>query len=208
MSGSLLHPAASRVDQPMGRTSRVSRASDALEVVPTTTSAWQMLDVVLPHLAGRIIRLGGAWWRWASVSCVDLCRHSPQNDHGPRRAGLFRKRPGRLVGYHRSGSGLDRPGARTESFDRARPEIKRAKGGIACESFGGMTMVGLFMQDAVSGPQDGRDAIGRFGNLECVRAGFRRRRVGSGPTAGKPLDVDEHGDRRRLSAPWPPVGEA
>ncbi|WP_146345852.1 type I glyceraldehyde-3-phosphate dehydrogenase [Phaeobacter marinintestinus] len=57
------------VDAPRGDLAR-SRAG-ALSMVPTTTSATQLIDVVLPHLAGRI---SGAAVRvpTASVSAVDL----------------------------------------------------------------------------------------------------------------------------------------
>ncbi len=57
------------VDAPRGDHAR-SRAG-ALSMVPTTTSAAQLVDTVLPHLAGRI---SGAAVRvpTASVSAVDL----------------------------------------------------------------------------------------------------------------------------------------
>lgn len=57
------------VDAPRGDYAR-SRAG-ALSMVPTTTSAMHLIDVVLPHLAGRI---SGAAVRvpTASVSAVDL----------------------------------------------------------------------------------------------------------------------------------------
>ena len=57
------------VDAPAADFAR-SRAA-ALSMVPTTTSAQRLLDVVLPQLAGRI---GGAAVRVpvASVSCIDL----------------------------------------------------------------------------------------------------------------------------------------
>lgn len=58
------------IDAPAADFSR-SRAA-ALSMVPTTTSAQRLLDVVLPGIAGRI---GGSAVRVpvASVSCVDLC---------------------------------------------------------------------------------------------------------------------------------------
>ncbi|MGI9367781.1 MAG: type I glyceraldehyde-3-phosphate dehydrogenase, partial [Ruegeria sp.] len=60
------------VDAPRGDLAR-SRAG-ALSMVPTTSSATQLIDTVLPHLAGRI---SGAAVRvpTASVSAVDLVVH-------------------------------------------------------------------------------------------------------------------------------------
>lgn len=114
------------VDMPMANPAR-SRAA-ALSMVPTTTSAEQLVDVVLPHLAGRItgsaVRVPSA-----SVSCVDLAvilRDRPQAEDV--RAHLARA--GGVIGY------TDKPlvssdlRQRPESLIVAGPEIKRSKGGM------------------------------------------------------------------------------
>jgi glyceraldehyde 3-phosphate dehydrogenase (phosphorylating) len=114
------------VDMPMANPAR-SRAA-ALSMVPTTTSAEQLVDVVLPHLAGRIT---GSAVRVpvASVSCVDLAvilRERPQA--ADLRAHLASS--GGVIGY------TDKPlvssdlRQRPESLIVAGPEIKRSKGGM------------------------------------------------------------------------------
>ncbi len=114
------------VDMPMASPAR-SRAA-ALSMVPTTTSAESLVDVVLPALAGRItgsaVRVPSA-----SVSCVDLAvilRDRPQA--AEVRAHLASS--GGVIGY------TDKPlvssdlRQRPESLIVAGPEIKRSKGGM------------------------------------------------------------------------------
>ncbi len=115
------------VDMPMRDAAR-SRAA-ALSMVPTTTSAEALVDVVLPHLAGRVtgsaVRVPSA-----SVSCVDLAvmtRDMPEADVA---AAFLREQAGEIVGF------TDKPlvssdlRARSESLIVAGPEIKRSKGGM------------------------------------------------------------------------------
>jgi len=114
------------VDMPMANPAR-SRAA-ALSMVPTTTSAESLVDIVLPALAGRItgsaVRVPSA-----SVSCVDLAvilRDKPQAEEV--RAHLASS--GGVIGY------TDKPlvssdlRQRPESLIVAGPEIKRSKGGM------------------------------------------------------------------------------
>jgi len=116
------------VDQPMGDDLARSRAA-ALSMVPTTTSAETLVDLVLPHLAGRIT---GSAIRvpTASVSCVDLAiitRARPQADAA---RALLAGTAGAIIGF------TDQPlvssdlRARSESVIVAGPEIKRSKGGM------------------------------------------------------------------------------
>jgi glyceraldehyde 3-phosphate dehydrogenase len=114
------------IDAPAADFAR-SRAA-ALSMVPTTTSASRLLDVVLPGLAGRI---GGSAVRVpvASVSCVDLAvilREVPEV--GAVNA-LFRQ-AGAVIGW------TDRPlvssdlRARAESIVMATPETRVTAGGM------------------------------------------------------------------------------
>jgi len=116
------------VDTPMGVDMARSRAA-ALSMVPTTTSAAQLVDVVLPDLAGRIT---GSAVRvpTASVSCVDLAVITEARPSAEDARALFRGGAGPVIGY------TDQPLVSTDL--RARPEsvvvqggeIKRAKGGM------------------------------------------------------------------------------
>ena len=114
------------VDMPMANPAR-SRAA-ALSMVPTTTSAENLVDIVLPLLAGRItgsaVRVPSA-----SVSCIDLAvilRDRPQAEEV--RAHLASS--GGVIGY------TDKPlvssdlRQRPESLIVAGPEIKRSRGGM------------------------------------------------------------------------------
>ena len=97
-------------------------------MVPTTTSAEQLVDLVLPHLAGRIT---GSAVRVpvASVSCVDM-------------AVLLRDRPpveivreklahvGGVIGYTHKPLVSSDLRQRPESLIVAGPEIKRTDGGM------------------------------------------------------------------------------
>ncbi|MBC6436994.1 MAG: aldehyde dehydrogenase [Rhodobacteraceae bacterium] len=116
------------VDAPAGDNLARSRAA-ALSMVPTSTSAEHLVDLVLPHLAGRIT---GSAVRvpTASVSAVDMAvitREAPQAEEVRAR---FSAASGPIIGY------TDRPlvsadlRARSESVIIAGPEIKRARGGM------------------------------------------------------------------------------
>lgn len=115
------------VDMPMRDPAR-SRAA-ALSMVPTTTSAEQLVDVVLPHLAGRItgsaVRVPAA-----SVSCVDLAVMTREMPSADAARALLRGRVDGVIGH------TDKPlvssdlRARPESLIVAGPEIKRSKGGM------------------------------------------------------------------------------
>ncbi|WP_226779386.1 type I glyceraldehyde-3-phosphate dehydrogenase [Oceaniglobus trochenteri] len=116
------------IDAPRGDFAR-SRAG-ALSMVPTTTSATHLIDVVLPHMAGRVT---GAAVRVpvASVSAVDLVvRLSGAPDHGAIRNAL-RAATGPVIGW------TDRPlvssdlRARPESLVLAGPELIVQPDGMA-----------------------------------------------------------------------------
>lgn len=116
------------VDVPMGDDLARSRAA-ALSMVPTTTSAAQLVDVVLPHLAGRIV---GSAVRvpTASVSCVDLAILTAARPEPADLRRMIQARGGGVIGY------TDRPlvstdlRARPESVIVQGPELKRAEGGM------------------------------------------------------------------------------
>ncbi len=115
------------VDMPMRDPAR-SRAA-ALSMVPTTTSAESLVDVVLPHLAGRVtgsaVRVPAA-----SVSCVDLAVMTRDKPAAADAMALLHGTAGPIIGF------TDRPlvssdlRARPESLIVAGPEIKRSKGGL------------------------------------------------------------------------------
>ncbi|GAB5447874.1 type I glyceraldehyde-3-phosphate dehydrogenase [Gymnodinialimonas sp.] len=115
------------VDMPMRDPAR-SRAA-ALSMVPTTTSAEPLLDIVLPELAGRVtgsaVRVPAA-----SVSCVDLAVMTREMPSAAEAEAFLREQAGGVIGY------TDKPlvssdlRARPESLIVAGPEIKRSKGGM------------------------------------------------------------------------------
>ncbi|AHM03025.1 NAD-dependent glyceraldehyde-3-phosphate dehydrogenase [Roseibacterium elongatum DSM 19469] len=115
------------VDTPMATPAR-SRAA-ALSMVPTTTSAEKLVDVVLPHLAGRVtgsaVRVPSA-----SVSCVDLAVMTRDRPAVEAARAHLAQRAGPVIGW------TDKPlvssdlRARPESLIIAGPEIKRSKGGM------------------------------------------------------------------------------
>ncbi|OAN76475.1 glyceraldehyde-3-phosphate dehydrogenase [Jannaschia sp. EhC01] len=115
------------VDMPMRDPAR-SRAA-ALSMVPTTTSAEPLLDIVLPHLAGRVtgsaVRVPAA-----SVSCVDLAVMTREMPSAAEAEAFLRAQTGGVIGF------TDKPlvssdlRARPESLIVAGPEIKRSKGGM------------------------------------------------------------------------------
>jgi glyceraldehyde 3-phosphate dehydrogenase len=116
------------VDQPMGEDLARSRAA-ALSMVPTTTSAAQLVDVVLPHLVGRIT---GSAVRVpvASVSCVDLAVITRDRPQAEAAQAFFRERAGPVVGFTDRVLVSTDLRARPESVVLQGPEIKRAKGGM------------------------------------------------------------------------------
>ncbi len=114
------------VDMPMANPAR-SRAA-ALSMVPTTTSAEKLVDLVLPHLAGRIT---GSAVRvpTASVSCVDLAvitRERPSTED----ARTLLAATGGVIGYTEKPLVSSDLRQRPESLIVAGPEIKRSKGGM------------------------------------------------------------------------------
>lgn len=116
------------VDAPMGSDLVRSRAA-ALSMVPTTTSAAHLVDLVLPDLAGRIT---GSAVRvpTASVSCVDLAVITEARPSAEDALAYFKENTNGIIGF------TDKPlvstdlRARPESVVVAGPEIKRAKGGM------------------------------------------------------------------------------
>lgn len=114
------------VDMPMANPAR-SRAA-ALSMVPTTTSAEQLVDIVLPHLAGRItgsaVRVPSA-----SVSCVDLAVILRENPSAEDVRALL-ARTGGVIGYTEKPLVSSDLRQRPESLIVAGPEIKRSKGGM------------------------------------------------------------------------------
>jgi glyceraldehyde 3-phosphate dehydrogenase len=116
------------VDAPMGDDLARSRAA-ALSMVPTTTSAAQLVDHVLPHLAGRIT---GSAVRvpTASVSCVDLAVITEAAPSVDAARDLFRGQNGPVIGHVSQPLVSSDLRGRRESVVVALPEIKRAKGGM------------------------------------------------------------------------------
>jgi len=115
------------VDMPMGDLVR-SRAA-ALSMVPTTTSAEKLVDLVLPHLAGRIT---GSAIRvpTASVSCIDLAVITREAPTAARAGEILHEKAGSILGYTEKLLVSSDLRARPESLIVAGPEIKRSKGGM------------------------------------------------------------------------------
>jgi len=116
------------VDMPRGPLER-SRAA-ALSMVPTSTSAGRLVDIVLPELAGRItaraVRVPTA-----SVSAIDLMvalRAAPAT--AELRATL-RSAAGRLIGWEEAPLVSTDLRGRSESVILQAPEISVAEGGLA-----------------------------------------------------------------------------
>jgi glyceraldehyde 3-phosphate dehydrogenase len=114
------------VDAPAADFAR-SRAA-ALSMVPTTTSAQRLLDVVLPGLAGRI---EGAAVRVpsASVSAVDLAvmtRVQPS----PEAANAVLRSAGGVIGWTEQPLVSSDLRARPESIVMALPETRTTQGGM------------------------------------------------------------------------------
>ncbi len=104
-----------------------SRAA-ALSMVPTTTSAQRLLDVVLPGLAGRIM---GSAVRVpvASVSCVDLSVMTERVASVDAVNAAFRSARGVIGATDRALVSSDLR-ARSESIVMACPETRVTKGGM------------------------------------------------------------------------------
>ena len=114
------------IDAPAADFSR-SRAA-ALSMVPTTTSAQRLLDVVLPGLAGRI---QGSAVRVpvASVSCVDLCVMTERVASAEAVNAVFRAAGGVIGATDRALVSTDMR-ARAESIVMACPETRVTAGGM------------------------------------------------------------------------------
>ena len=114
------------IDAPAADFSR-SRAA-ALSMVPTTTSAQRLLDVVLPGLAGRI---QGSAVRVpvASVSCVDLCVMTGRVVSAETVNAVFRGAGGVIGATDRALVSTDMR-ARAESIVMACPETRVTAGGM------------------------------------------------------------------------------
>ncbi|MFT6932834.1 MAG: glyceraldehyde 3-phosphate dehydrogenase [Paracoccaceae bacterium] len=115
------------VDAPTGDLAR-SRAA-ALSMVPTSTSAAQLMDIVLPNLAGRIT---GSAVRvpTASVSAVDLAVTLEKRPSVEEARTLLRDLAGPILGYIEKPLVSSDLRGRPESLIIAGPEIKRSKGGM------------------------------------------------------------------------------
>ena len=115
------------VDMPMGDLVR-SRAA-ALSMVPTTTSAEKLIDLVLPHLAGRIT---GSAIRvpTASVSCIDLAVITEQRPSVEAARDVLRAAEGPILGYTEAPVVSTDLRARPESLIVQGDQIKRSKGGM------------------------------------------------------------------------------
>lgn len=115
------------VDMPMRDPAR-SRAA-ALSMVPTTTSAEPLLDIVLPKLAGQVtgsaVRVPAA-----SVSCVDLSVMTRAMPSADEARALLQGRVDGVIGYTQKPLVSSDLRARPESLIVAGPEIKRSKGGM------------------------------------------------------------------------------
>jgi glyceraldehyde 3-phosphate dehydrogenase len=122
-------------DAPAADFSR-SRAA-ALSMVPTTTSAQRLLDVVLPGLAGRV---QGSAVRVpvASVSCVDLCVMTERVAEAEAVNAAFRaaaRIQGTVIGATDKALVSSDLRARAESIVMACPETRVTAGGM-CRVFG------------------------------------------------------------------------
>ncbi|MEM1431595.1 MAG: glyceraldehyde 3-phosphate dehydrogenase NAD-binding domain-containing protein [Pseudomonadota bacterium] len=116
------------VDTPRGPLER-SRAA-ALSMVPTSTSAGRLVDVVLPELAGRItaraVRVPTA-----SVSAVDLMVTLRAAPGTAELQATLRSAAGRLIGWEDAPLVSTDLRGRSESVILQGPEISVADGGLA-----------------------------------------------------------------------------
>ena len=115
------------VDAPAADFAR-SRAA-ALSMVPTTTSAQRLLDLVLPHLAGRI---EGSAVRVpvASVSAVDLAVMVTRVPDADAVNALFRDARGGIIGAVDQALVSSDLRARGESIVMACPQTRVTRGGM------------------------------------------------------------------------------
>ncbi|WP_425091317.1 type I glyceraldehyde-3-phosphate dehydrogenase [Tropicimonas sp. S265A] len=115
------------VDMPMANPAR-SRAA-ALSMVPTTTSAQALTDLVLPEIAGRI---EGSAVRVpvASVSAVDLSVTTERPASAEAANALFRATEGGILGVTRKPLVSSDLRQRSESIVMALPETRVSKGGL------------------------------------------------------------------------------
>ncbi|MEM9250424.1 MAG: glyceraldehyde 3-phosphate dehydrogenase NAD-binding domain-containing protein [Pseudomonadota bacterium] len=116
------------VDTPRGPLERARAA--ALSMVPTSTSAGRLVDIVLPELAGRVtaraVRVPTA-----SVSALDLMvvlRTAPSTEE---LKATLRSAAGRLIGWEDAPLVSTDLRGRTESVILQSPEISVADGGVA-----------------------------------------------------------------------------
>ena len=116
------------VDTPRGPLER-SRAA-ALSMVPTSTSAGRLVDVVLPELAGRVtaraVRVPTA-----SVSAVDLMVSLRAAPKAEELRATLRSAQGRLIGWEDEPLVSTDLRGRPESVILQAPEIGVAEGGLA-----------------------------------------------------------------------------
>ncbi|MEM8581772.1 MAG: glyceraldehyde 3-phosphate dehydrogenase NAD-binding domain-containing protein [Pseudomonadota bacterium] len=115
------------VDMPMANPAR-SRAA-ALSMVPTTTSAQALTDLVLPEIAGRI---EGSAVRVpvASVSAVDLSITTERPARADDANAAFEAAEGGIVGVTRKPLVSSDLRQRPESIIMALPETRVSKGGL------------------------------------------------------------------------------
>jgi glyceraldehyde 3-phosphate dehydrogenase len=115
------------VDMPMANPAR-SRAA-ALSMVPTTTSAQELTDLVLPEIAGRI---EGSAVRVpvASVSAVDLSITTERPASAQSANDAFREAAGGILGVTEKPLVSSDLRQRPESIIMALPETRVSKGGL------------------------------------------------------------------------------
>jgi glyceraldehyde 3-phosphate dehydrogenase len=105
-----------------------SRAA-ALSMVPTTTSAGLLVDVVLPHLAGRVactsVRVPVA-----SVSAVDLTLQLARPATAGSANAVLEAAKGAIIGTTRAALVSSDLRARSESYIHAHPETFTTTGGL------------------------------------------------------------------------------
>lgn len=118
------------VDAPRGDLAR-SRAA-AMSMVPTTTSAGQLSDLVLPHLAGRITATS-VRVPTASVSAIDLTVQTEKTAREEDVNEIFKQANKQLIGY------TDMP--LVSSDLRARPESIVMAGAETHVTSGGLVRV-------------------------------------------------------------------
>lgn len=114
------------VDSPRGAPAR-SRAA-ALSMVPTTTSAGRLVDVVLPQIAGRV-SCAAVRVPVASVSAIDLSFH-PRHHGTAEEVNAILQSAGGVIGWTNKPLVSSDLRARPESVVMALPETVVSGGGI------------------------------------------------------------------------------